>query len=118
MEKTKIDLMSRFKRELCSFDIAKKLKKAGVTCANTYFMYDKDGNLGDGSWLEDITEIEMYPAINFPLSVMMLEEGGLKYGKIDCYKIHDDYYIEYNNITYRNENIVDALMLLWLEFKK
>jgi len=112
-----IDLKKRFIDELCTFELAKKASVAGMTCANTFLSYDERGELGDGAWLEDVTGAKMYPAINFPFAVIMLEDTDLELRKINFYEYNENYFFKYKSEMYQSANIVDALIMAWLKHK-
>ena len=133
MDRIKIDLQARFKAEICSFEVAKKAKLAGMTCANMFYSYDEQGNLGDGAWMEDEERIikkfpmmagkfkapVMYPAIMFPFAVGMLEDTDIDdWKKIEFYEFNKKYFFKYKDELFQSENIVDTLILFWIKHKK
>ena len=83
---TKIDLTKRFREELCSFTMAKKAKINGMTCANTYFAYDSNGDVTSGGWLESMGYDNFFPCINFPFACSMLEDTDIDPIKIVMFK--------------------------------
>lgn len=133
MQRNKIDLSKRFRSEICSFEVAKKAREAGMTCANQFYSYDENGNLGDGAWMEDEEGIKkkfpqlegrfkaplMYPAIMFPFAVGMLEDTDVEdWSKIDFYEYNGKYFLKHDSEMYQSENIVDVLVLFWIKNKK
>ena len=109
---TSINLAQRSVDELCTFEMSKRIKNAGLTCANTYFAYDNDGKLNDGACMENIGIDNLYPCVTFSFAVNMLE--GLDFGKIECYQTDTCTYINYNGKQFSSTNIVDAVLELWL----
>lgn len=131
MDRIKIDLQERFRAEVCSFEVAKKAKLAGMTCANTFLSYDEQGNLGDGAWMEDEEKVRskfglkdfkapvLYPAIMFPFAVCMLEDTDVDdWSKIEFYEFNKKYFFKYKEELFQSENIVDVLILFWIGHKK
>lgn len=138
MEKTQINLREEFKQNLCSFEVAKKAKAAGMTCANTYFAYDKDGNIGDGGWMEDEKNIKMireqtgkpnwqppvfYPAINLAFAIGMLEHTDIDFGNFECFEIWDEkkgleFVAEYEGKeVFKSKNLTDLFVEVWIKHK-
>lgn len=112
--KKQLDLSELFKKSLCSFEIAKKARAEGMTCANTFYAYDPNGDLGDGGWLEKITGTEMYPAINLAFSIGMLDNTDLKSDKIQLSEEDGKYSLHYEDEIYQSENLVDVIVELWI----
>ena len=115
--KKQIDLSKLFRESLCSFEVAKKAKQVGMTCANTFYAYDSKGELNDGAWLEKITGAEMYPAINLPFAIGMLEDTDLKFDKIDCSEIDGKYSLYYESEIYQSTNLINILVDVWIKHK-
>ncbi len=115
---TIIDLSKRFEAELCTFEVAKKARAAGMTCANTFLSYDENGERGDGAWLEKITGSIQYPCINFPLALMMMEGTDLDFSKVQMVESEGKFVLKYNGEKIESGNIVDTLILAWIKHKK
>ena len=119
-----IDLQKRFKAEICSFEMAKKIRAAGMTCANTYFSYDEDGQVGDGAWLGEISErYGMAPCVQFPFAVAMLEEviedfDNISISRYDMADWGERFEVAYDGEAFESNNLVDAILSLWLKYKK
>ncbi len=114
----KINLTNRFREELCTFEMSKKAKIAGATCANTYFAYDNMGNVTSGGWLEGIGYDNFYPCISFPFACVMLEDTDLDHKNVDLYEGDGSYTLKYKTEAYTSKNIVDVLLEIWLKHKK
>ncbi len=130
--KKQIDLRKRFKDNICSFDIAKKAAAAGMTCANTFYAYDEHGELTDGAWLaEGVEGVNknllaslpnfkapiLFPAINLPMAIGMLEDTDLEYKMMDCY-FDEKYFFRYAGNIYKSNKLVDLLVEVWIKHKK
>ena len=124
--KKPIDLAKLFKACLCSFEVAKKAKQAGMTSANTYFAYfayDVNGQVGDCGWLEKVAGMEVFPAINTAFAVAMLENTDLNLSKIELYQeltLHGpdgNFVFNYEGEVYKSENLVDVLVEVWIKHK-
>ncbi len=116
---TKIDLKELFKGSLCTFEISKLAKAAGVTCKNTFPSYDSQGELNDGAWMEMIGVDNFYPAINIPFAILMLEDTALNHpSQLDLTLEEKIYTLRANEKSYTSENIVDVLVLCWLDNKE
>lgn len=116
----KIELKALFKGSLCSFDMAKKCAKAGMTCANTFFAYDEHGDINDGAWLQKISpQYKMYPAINVPFAILMLEDTDLKLFELELHIDSDElFHLRYGAEEYTGDNLPDVLLAAWLKHKK
>lgn len=113
----KIDLAKLFSDSLCSFEVAKKAKQAGMTCANTFYAFDSTGEVTDGAWLEKITGAEMYPAINLPLAIGMLENTDLKFDKIDVSETDGKYSLCYEDEIYESTKLIDIFVEVWIKHR-
>ncbi len=113
----KLNLTERFKQEICSFETAKKIAAAGMTCANTFIAYNKDGEVNDAAWMQNITGIKLYPCVNFALACIMMEDTSIDFNNTELYQDGDMYRLTWENEVYENTNIVDLLMELWVKFK-
>lgn len=120
----KVDLKSEFQNNLCSFDLAKEAKKAGMTCANTFFAYEEDGSICDGGWIESLGYDGYYPAINLSFALFMLDEVPAK--MYDIVKTDDEdrpYKVTFtradSSVNYfEAAKLVDAVLLVWLKSKE
>ncbi len=115
---SKIDLKARFREELCSFDLAKKADKAGVTCANTFFAYDNKGNLTDGAWLASVG-YDMYPCINFAFACHLLADCVTEeeFERISFSRIGEHYIISFEEFSHMSINIVDVVLSLYIDIE-
>jgi hypothetical protein len=130
MEQIKIDLQKTFQDNLCSFDVAKKLKEAGMTCANTYYAFDDKGQINDGAWMENPEKIKerfglkdfnppvMYPAINLAMAIGMIEDTDIDVKRFECYQFNGKYFFKYKDETYQSEKLVDVMLQVWLKHSK
>lgn len=113
-----IDIEKRFKASLCTFEMSKKVAAAGMTCANLYFAYDEDEEVSNGAWLEKLG-YKVYPCMDFTFAITMLSEVlrhphnlQLQDSSVDGY-----YKIIYKNKAYDSKNIVDVVLMCWLDNK-
>lgn len=116
--KNEINILQRFRDELCTFEVAKKAAAAGMTCANTFFAYDEHGEVTDGGWLQKVTGLTYYPAINFAMSVAMLENMTFPVSAIKLEQEGDSFFLTCNEITISANNIVDVIILTWIKYKR
>jgi hypothetical protein len=114
---TEISLKEEFISSLCTFEVSKKAKMAGATCANTYLAYDDTGEITDGGYLEKIGCAGYYPAISLPFAILMLDDTDIEVDTIRFIKNDEGYIFSANNKSFKSENIVDVLVLAWIEFK-
>ncbi len=114
----KINILDMAKHYLCSFEMAKQASAAGMTCANTYFSYDENGNIGDGGWLEGLGYQNFYPCINFPFAVAMLEDTDLDASKVQVVKNGSKFIFSYDTETAESSNIVDVIIMMWIRHRK
>jgi hypothetical protein len=114
-----IDIEKRLIEEICTFDIAKQCFDVGVTAANTFLAYDEKGSIGDGGWMHDLG-YKMYRAINFTFAVMLIKSTEIEVKELiqvgsTCYWLYTDD----NNIDkYESTNIVDVLLMAYIDYKK
>lgn len=131
MEQIKIDLQKVFTDQLCSFDVAKKAKEAGMNCSNTFYAFDEKGAVNDGAWMENEEMIKqqyptlknftapvLFPAINLAMAIGMLEDTDLEFPKLNVYQFGDKFFIKYKDETYQSEKLVDVVVLIWCKHKK
>ena len=114
----KINLSERFRQEICTFEIAKRLHLAGMTCANTFFAYDEHGEITDAGWLESVAGMKLYPCVNFAMACAMMEDTDIDFNNVGFYQDGDLYKISVKDQVWENANIVDLLMELWIKYKK
>jgi hypothetical protein len=110
-----INLKERFKEEICSFEVAKKAKEAGMTCANTYLAYNNDGSVTTGAWLESVGYNHLYPCINFVLACIMVEDVCPNPLKIELTENDGIYFFYYEGQSYQSNNIVDVMIEFWIK---
>lgn len=141
MEQQQIDLRATFDKYICSFEVAKKAKEAGMTCANTFYAYDVFGKITDGGWMDgdietgnemakmakelrkknNLPPIVMYPAISLPFAIGLLEDTKLdanEMKKLSCYEFNEKYFIKYKEQVYQSEKLVDIIVEFWIKNKK
>jgi hypothetical protein len=98
--------------------MAQEVAKAGFTCANTYFAYDEYGAvLSDGGWMNEVFANEIvYPAVNLPLAITMVGDI-VDLSKISSMENDGQFILVYHSKVYQSENLVDALLELWINHK-
>lgn len=134
----KLDLKQIFDSNLCSFHVAVKAKKAGFTCANTFYAYDENGNVTDAGWMENGGQGEikgllaslpkfkaptLYPAINICMAIGLIEDTTLDISKCEfkhtfTTKGEWKYMFIYNKDEMFSERLADLMVLVWLKYKK
>lgn len=125
-----LNIADLFKQNLCSFEMAKKVKAAGMTCANTFFVYDDQGEVADAGWLESLGFNDFYPCINLAFAISMLDSketiGTLQdVNKIELWEMDSEsyptkkeYFFKYDGgEVLSSENLVDLLLEVWLKYK-
>lgn len=121
METKKLNIKNIFNENVCSFQMAKRIKEKGITCANTYFAYDEDGQITTGGWLSEISSkyATFYPCVNTAMAIVIAEQTNADLKKIDVYKTESSYRLSYNDFfEIETENIADLFLEFWLRFKK
>ncbi len=113
----KIDLNEEFTKNICSFEIAKEAKAAGMTSANTFYAYSPDGTIGDQGWIEKITGAEMYPCINLALAIGMIGDASIDPAAAYFYEGNDIYHFEYLGDEISEVKLVDLLVRIWIKYK-
>lgn len=121
-----LKLTDLFKENLCSFEMAKRVKEAGATCANTYFAYDDQGEVSNAGWLENLGFNDFYPCINLAFAISVLEETQIDPDKIELwyldsesYPTKKEYFFKYDGgEVLSSENLVDLLLEVCLKNKK
>jgi len=129
----KLNLKQLFTDNICSFEVAKQAKAAGITCANTFFAYDSEGGLTDAAWLEQMGFTDFYPAINLALAIsaiggdVVIDGQPIDPTKVELYSLDSEeyptttrYYFKYNGQLLAGdfENLVDLLVTIWIKYKK
>lgn len=118
-----INIEKRFKDEVCTFAAAKRAKAAGMTCANTFFAYDRRGEISDGGWLEKLGFFqEYYPCINFAFACAMLNECDFDKAQFTVTSLVKNgrtlYTISYKKDEFTDANIVDVMVDFWAKYKR
>lgn len=129
----KLDLKKLFDDSLCSFEISKRAKESGMTCANTFYAYDEHGEVTDGAWmaeggqgdtknlLDSLPNFKppiLYPAINIAMALGLLEDCSLDFKKIDCYEFNGKYFFKHKEGLFQSEKLVDLFIEVWIVHKK
>jgi len=124
-EMNTLDLKQLFKSNVCSFEMAKKMKEDGMTCQNTFFVYDDHGEVADAGWLESLGYNYFYPCINLALAIRMMESLPIQHEKIELWQIQEGptlpafYYLKYDGgQADSSENLVDLLLTFYLKHNK
>lgn len=112
----KLDFKKLFTDNVCSFEVAKKAKKHGYNSTDTFYAYDPDGNLNDGAWLVEVTGAKLFPAINVPLALGLVDE--LDHEKISLYLDGDKYIFDHDGEKIESTNLPDVLVMAWIKFPK
>lgn len=121
-----LNIADLFKENLCSFEMAKKVKEAGATCENTYFAYDDEGEVTSAGWLKELGFNDLYPCINLAFAISVLEETQFDPEKIELWYLDSEayptkkvYFFKYDGgEVLSSENLVDLLLEVWLKYKK
>jgi|CXWK01.1.fsa_nt_gi hypothetical protein len=121
-----LDLKQLFTNNVCSFEMAKKMKEAGMTCANTFFVYDSQGEVADAGWMEELGFNDFYPCINLAFAISMIEDTAVPVDKIELWEMDNDKYPtgkQYffkceGDETLSSENLIDLILMVYLKYKK
>lgn len=126
----KINLTDLFKDSLCSFDLAKKAKLAGISPENTFYAFDELGEINDGGWMygEKAKEFTAhipgwkppvyYPAINLPFAIGLLEDCDIDPRDIECHEFNGKYFLKYKDTLLQGTKAVDLFVEFYLIYKK
>lgn len=138
MQKFEINLTDEFKENICSFYVAKKAKAAGMNSANTFYAYDEEGQTTDAGWMESENNLKMlreqlknprwmppvmYPAINLPFAIGMLEDTTIDHKKLECWEEWDEekgttFFFKTGDDVMQNTKLVDLMVEVWIKYKK
>ncbi len=122
--KTEIDVVHEIVSNLCTYEMAEKIQKAGITADNVKFLVFDELKKPTQGEIGVKLDKKYRPCISYPIAISMFKDiDKLDVDRMGDFHLEDDiYYLSFYEknvelpLLFKSKNKVDCFLEAWLHF--